>query len=316
MKNHFLVFFLFSSFLHSGIRAQELFPNNDPASNVGKNVLAVRASSEFFEDAGQTRSFQAYKFMFGLSSKWMLTETFSFSNHHSPRLPDGFIQHDPLGNPYTDGVKRGSPYPYLFESLDVNIKYRFLSHDSEHKHFRMAAYLDLAGGNEAHYEAEPELIGDNGGAGAGLIATLLLHKFAASINTGGIVPSDYTDAFSGVVISYGKAAYLNLSLGYLVYPGTYRSYNQTNINLYAEFQCKAYDGMVISENGKEVMIQNVPALESGSYVEFRPSVQFIIRSNTRIDLCVATHIYNRSWAHNDPAFFFTLQQSIFFKSKS
>lgn len=312
MKQSLLLLFLFL-YSVSSFFTQELFPHNEPASNVGKNVLTVRASSEEFQDQGEIRNFQAYRFQFGLSANWMLTETFSFSNHHGSQLPNGFILHDSLGAPYTQGASRGKSYPYLFESMKVNLKYRFLCRDSEHKHFRMAAYADFSGGNEAHAEAEPNLTGDNSGMGAGIISTLLLHKFAASLNAGGILPADYKDVFRGIQMSYGKAAYVNLSLGYLLYPRVYTSYKQTNINLYAEFQFKTYGGAQILENGRSVSVQDVPALEPGSYLEFRPSIQFIIRSNTRVDLSLAEPLVNRSWTHYYPVYMFSIQQNIYFR---
>jgi hypothetical protein len=243
----------------------------------------------------------------------MLTETFPFSNHHSFRLPKDFILPDSILGPYTNGAKRGKSYQYFFEAMNVNLKYRFLSRDAEHQHFRMAAYLDLSGGNEAHFEAEPNLIGDNGGAGTGIISTFLLHKFAVSVNIGGIIPTDYIESANNIRMSYGKAAFLNLSFGYLLFPTVYKNYRQTNVNLYAEFQCKTYGGARIADNGQEVRILNAPSLQAGSYIEFRPSVQFILHSNTRIDCSISTPLYNTSWTHNDPVYFITIQQSIFFK---
>ncbi len=304
-----LLFVLFSLKLPG----QELFPHNEPASNVGKNVLAVRVSSETYSDLGQPRDFQYICFRFGLSSKWMLSESFFFSNHHGSLLPGNFIRPDSVHGPSTTGVARGKYYPYLFESMNLNLKYRFLARDSEHRHFRVAAYLDLSGGNEAHAEAEPNLMGDTGGAGLGLISTLLLHKFAVSVNAGGILPSPYQEAVTGITINYGKAAYLNLSMGYLLFPRVYSSYKQLNVNLYAEFQCMTYGGAVITDNGASIRIVDAPALQANSYIEFRPSVQFIIRSNMRLDLSLGIPVYGRSWNYTCPVYFVTLQQAVFFK---
>jgi hypothetical protein len=298
------------------IPAQELFPFNDPASNIGKNVLSVKMASETFDELGQQRNAQSLRFMFGLSSKWMLSETFSFSNHHGYLLPGDFIQHDSLKGNFTDGEKKGKYFPYRFESLNINLKYRFLAHDADQRHFRMAAYLDLSGGNEAHYEAEPNLIGDNGGAGLGIIATWLIHRLAVSINTGGILPSPYLEPTTQIRMDYGKALYANLSVGYLLYPAVYKNYRQLNINLYSEFQCKTYGSASITENGYPVTIIQAPTLAAGSYIEWRPSIQFIIHSNTRIDASLATPLYNRSWVHNYPLYYITVTQNIFFRGES
>ena len=245
----------------------------------------------------------------------MVTESFLFSNHHGFYFPSDFIKQDAENGYYTNGVARGRKNLYQFESMNINIKYRFLSHDGEKQHFRMSGYLELAGGNEAHYEAEPSLSGDNSGLGMGITATQLKNKFAVSLTIGGIIPHKYHYQLndSTLDVKYGNALTAILSVGRLCLPAHYKSYNQTNINVYAEFVGKIYEGASVFDKGNNVNIINFPALNSGSYVEFRPSVQFIFHSNLRIDLSIGEPIINQSYAHIAPVYYFTIQRYFYFK---
>ncbi|MGZ4033425.1 MAG: hypothetical protein ACXVPU_10995 [Bacteroidia bacterium] len=307
-------FFLFFSLIFS-VEAQELFPHADPASNIPKGVLGIRIANEGFNEITQFRSQQNVKFMFGFSPKLMMTESFSFSNHHGLYFPEDFIKNDAAIGHYTNGVKKGNKYPYQFENLNVKIKYRFLSRDEEKEHFRMSAYLELAGGNEAHDEAEPSLSGDNGGIGAGLTATKLKNRFAISATIGGIVPQKYyyQRLDSTLQVKYGKALTYSLSMGLLCLPLKYKNYEQLNVNVYAEFVGKVYDGAKVYSDNAQVLIANVPALEKGSYLEFRPSVQFIFHSNLRVDLSVGTPVVNRSYAHSLTVYYVNVQRYFYFK---
>ncbi len=295
--------------------SQELFPHSEPASNIAKGVLGIRIANEGFNEITQFRSQQNFRFMFGITSKLMITESFLFSNHHGYYFPSDFIKQDADNGYYTNGVARGRENLYQFESMNLNIKYRFLSRDGEKQHFRMSGYLELAGGNEAHYEAEPNLTGDNGGIGAGITATQLKNKFAVSLTVGGIIPHKYHYQLkdSTLDVKYGNAITAILSFGRLCLPAHYKSYNQTNINIYAEFVGKIYGGASVVDKGNNVAIINFPALGAGSYVEFRPSVQFIFHSNLRVDLSVGEPIINQSYAHIAPMYYFTIQRYFYFK---
>lgn len=305
------IFFLICSDLSS----QELYPHVEPASNIPKGVLGIRLFNEGYNELTQFRSQQSLRFMVGLSPKWMLTQSFNFSNHHGRTFPSDFIKSDGnIGN-HTHGVQKGNKYPYQFESLNLNVKYRFLSIDGEKRHFRMSANIEAAGGNEAHDEAEPGLMGDNGGIGGGITATKLHGRFAISANVGGILPQKYNyhRSDSSLVVKYGKAIYYNLSLGLLCLPIKYKDYKQTNVNVYLEFIGKSYGGAEVISNGKKILISNVPALEAGNYIEIRPSVQFIFQSNFRIDLSMARPIVNRSHVRVAPVYFVTIQRYFYFK---
>jgi hypothetical protein len=280
---------------------------------VAKNVLAFRATNEFYYEANTVwRSMQCYRFFWGLSSKLMLTPSVTFSNHHGEMLPAGFISDDGNSGLHTHGTSKGNPYPYRFENVWLNAKYRFLSKDARNEHFRMAAYADLAVGNLPHDEAEPSFMGDNSGAGGGVVATYLKNKFAVSINSGIILPFAYTEDETSIEIQYGRAYTYSLSVGYLLLPFKYKNYDQINVNLYVELLGKSYDEPALKYNGQDALVSNVPAFESGSNTEIRPALQFIIRSNTRVDLSFSKLLSGTTYVRALPAYYLNLQHYFYF----
>jgi len=188
----------------------------------------------------------------------------------------------------------------------VELKYRFLNIDGEKKHFRMAGYLQLAGGNEPHTTSEPDLLGDNSGLGTGVIATWLINKFAVSGTIGVIIPHEYIWSDSNITINYGNAVTYSLSMGYLLLPRKYTDYKQINVNLYMEFIGETYKASAVSQNGRMVNASDAPSFSNGSYLEARPGIQFILLSNTRIDFSVGALVAGHSWERSYPLYYFNL----------
>jgi hypothetical protein len=290
--------------------AQEFFPNAETASNLPKGVLATSLSNEFYNDVSQFRTWQGFAFTYGLSSQFSLSGTYSFSNHHDYNLPNDFIINSSDG-PYTKGYVNGLPCPYSFENFGVEIKWRFLSLDKEKGHFRMAVYTQLAGGNEPHLSAETNLNGDNSGAAAGLVATLLEHKFAISASSAFIMPYHYINQFDSVDINYGNAITYNLSLGYLLLPVRYTGYKQLGINIYMELTGESYNAAGVKQNGQSVNTSGAPSLLKGNYLEARPAVQFIVHSNTRMDVSVAFLTAGHSYERGYPVYSFSIIHSFY-----
>jgi len=306
-RYYYLIFVLLFSIAG---RAQEFFPNAETASNIPKGVLSVSLANEVYNDASQTRIWQGYAFMYGLSSAFSLSGTYSFSNHHNYYLPDNFVMNSPTG-PYTKGYINGVAYPYSFENFGIELKWRFLSMDGEKKHFRMAAYTQMAGGNEPHLSAETDLNGDNSGAAAGLVATLLENKFAVSVSSAYTLPYKYISSADSITINYGNAFSYNLSFGYLLLPIKYSNYKQLGINIYMEFTGETYNAANVLKNGQTVSTGDASSLLKGSYLEARPAIQFIILSNTRIDLSIASLLAGHSYERSYPLYFFTIQHSFY-----
>ena len=306
MRIWFFVFFL----IQLTTRAQELYPNSEPASIIPKGALGIRLMNEAYMSDGNFKSWHGAMFMYGLSPKLMFSGMFTTSNHHGKELPANFIHAD---SSKVDNTNSGinSRNSYLFESVNLGFRYRFLNKDGDHKHFRMALFGNGVYSFNPHDEAEVTLMGDNKGVGGGIISTVLIHKLAVSLTGAVISPFSHRDRKTDVTLKYGHAFNYSLSFGYLVYPFKYKNFNQTNINLYAEFMGKTYNPMSITKNGSELYLPNSPYYTGNSYLEVRPAVQFIIKSNLRIDCSTAIPLVNRSYIRKYPVYLLNLQYYLF-----
>ena len=288
--------------------SQELFPHTEPASNIPSGVLGLRLASESYDEVGQARNWMAFKVLYGITPDLMVTQTASFSNHHGSTLPDDFVTTDGgLGGMHTHGTTKGVAYPYLFETYNLNLKYRFYVDDGHNEHLRGAVWGEMAFGSNAHDEAEPSLMGDNNGFAAGVIFTKLHKRLAVSLGLSGILPLKYHEEAKDLTFQYGNAFHYSLSFGYLVLPKEYKSYDQVNVNIYAEFLGRAYGGATIDMAGENVLTDGVPSLESGHYLELRPAIQFIFWSNTRLDVSSSFLVAGESYTKFYPVFYMSLQ---------
>ena len=324
-RKNSLVFFLFI-LVSPSFLAQELFPLNEPASNVPKGVLGIRAMSETYKEVGEFRNQFSLRLLYGVLPNLSVTATIGVSNHHDRNFPPDLVTHTHNGNQtvYTTGnFQRGVTYPYLSNGIYLYTKYRFISNDGLHRHFRMAAYAEGTYVNQAHDEAEPNLIGDTKGYGAGLITTCLKNHFAISLTSGFIIPGAYDglspDVNGGPMIptkiSYGRALVYNLSMGYLLFPRVYKDYDQLNVNVYLELLGKAYESAQVKQYGNVSVPINTPLLDKGNYVEAAPGVQCIFKSNLRVDFSVKFPLINKSYARFYPVFLIGVQRYFYFKKK-
>lgn len=167
---------------------------------------------------------------------------------------------------HVEGIANNSGTPFSLVGIGTYAKYRFFSIDKVHRHFRMAAFARVAFNNgHVHYQ-EIETNGMNTGGELGLIATQLFHKQALS---GSLSYEQITDNGLGNEIHVGnatRAVNYSLSTGRLILPKKYTSYKQTNFNLMFE---------VLGQYQPEVGLH---------FVDVAPSVQFIIQSQTRLDI--------------------------------
>ena len=292
----------------------------EPASNIPKGALGIRFFGETYNEVDRIRNLFALKLMYGLTPKLTIEATPTLSNHHNKQLPPEF----PVHNTPQIGVT----HPYLFNGVDFYAKYRFLTIDGENSHFRSAVYGEYSILKVAHDEAEPTLLDDNSGMGGGLITTYLKNHFAVSLTGGIILPSKYKgdvpDELQGLpgvpaTVTYGKGYNYSLSLGYLLLPKTYNSYNQTNWNIYMEFIGKSYDAVQmqvgnIYYNSPQYSISTKGnrALQANQYLEVYPGVQSIIKSDTRIELSVGFPVTSRSYVHYYPVYTVGVQRYFYF----
>jgi len=225
------------------LNSQELYPLSDPASNMPARSFGIRFNNTIMgsnSDAG--RDWGSYRFspefQWGISKNHMVHVNFYASSLHQKN--------------------------FKFEGGRLYYKYRFYSRDDSHKHFRMAAFAKVGlSGNPLTWE-EITLGSDHTGFEIGWTGTQLVKKFAISFT------GSYTKAFNNLnheMTNGIPSNSLNFSVsnGLLVFPQKYKNYNQTNINIYAEFF-----GKWNPEN-------------NSAYIDIAPSFQFIFNSQVRLD---------------------------------
>ncbi len=306
---------------HFSMHAQELFPGTEPASTIPRKTLGIRLMGEAYsEGGGFIRNTNALRLMYGLTPRLSVYLTAASSNHHKKTLPSDY--------PYHNTPERGVFKPYEFNGLSVYAKYRFLSRDEEKSHLRMAVYAEGSAVNSAHDEGEPRLMDDTKGFGFGYIGTYLKNKFAVSLTLGGIFPGKFkgmqVDVIEGMpdiptTVKYPNTLNYSLSMGYLLWPRSYKSYKQTNINIYCELMGKYYGDTrvwVTPAGVPEYLVETVfipPALRKGYYLDIVPGIQFIFNSNTRVDLSMQLQGLKMSYARIYPQLNFGIQHYFYLK---
>ncbi|HMK17468.1 MAG TPA: hypothetical protein VK492_04665 [Chitinophagaceae bacterium] len=223
--------------------AQELFPYTEPASNMPAKSMSLKLNAMFGNGVHGDKIDQRYspEVMFGISKKWMLHAGLTFSNMY-----ENF---------------------FYYESARVYAKYRFLSNDDVHKHFRMAAFAMAAYSRNHLQHNELNLMGDHSGVQVGLIATQLWNKLAVSGTASIIEVLDEKRKEKPQQYAFQSLNY-SLSAGYLVLPLEYKDYNQTNLNIYAEL----------------LGGQNLDWEYEKYYLDLAPSLQLIFKSTSKLNL--------------------------------
>ncbi|MFN5423143.1 MAG: hypothetical protein ACK5AO_07750 [bacterium] len=242
----FTLLFLFF-FIGYYSNSQELYVFSNPASNVPARSVSLKYGSKWIRGNAADHSYTGSRHMLesqlGLSKKLMLKTGFSFSNMYTHKQQQ-------------------------LESGSLYAKYRFLSKDAVHSHFRAAAFINaVISRNDLKYE---ELTGDGDHSviQAGIVFTQLIKKLALSgtVAHTEIINSDRWKKYIGSRNFGYQGINYNFSGGYLLYPRKYTSYKQTNINLYVE---------IIGGAGLD---------RSFSYTDLAPAVQFIMNSNTKVNM--------------------------------
>jgi len=223
--------------------AQELFPYTEPASNMPAKSMSVKMSAMLGQGVHGDKLDQRYspEVMFGMSKKWMFHAGLTLSNMY-----ENF---------------------FYYESARVYAKYRFLSNDDVHKHFRMAAFATAAYSRNHLQHNELNLMGDHSGVQAGLIATQLWNKLAVSGTASLIEVLDEKRNDKPQQYAFQSLNY-SLSAGYLVLPRVYKDYDQTNLNIYAEL----------------LGGQNLDWEYEKYYLDLAPSLQLIFKSTSKLNL--------------------------------
>jgi hypothetical protein len=270
MKIFFGLFFIFICKVPV---AQELYVYTEPASNMAAGSLGFRLNSKIFKMNHNAKfSYRVEpEIMVGVNKKLMV---------HLAAYGSDMFQNK-----------------FRFEGGSLYGKYRLLSQDEVHKHFRLAAYAKVSaidnpqvllttkkyslpdgnGGFVIHEEEskiqndEIDLDGNSSGITAGLIATKLVNKLALSASAGYLLRmnniSNNTEDFQPPhAITYTASA------GYLLFPKEYTSYRQTNFNLYFEMIGQSFTD------------------KKQSFIDVAPAVQFIFNSIARVDIGYRTQL--------------------------
>jgi hypothetical protein len=227
--------------LAAAAHAQELYVYTEPASNMPAKSISAKWNTKLLKALHSDRVEQRHtpELMFGLNKNWMVHVAGTFSDMYSSNV--------------------------RWESVRLYAKYRFLSIDDVHQHFRMAAFGEATHSvNPAYYE-EVSLDGDQSGVMGGIILTQLWQKLAVSSTLGFAQvttkrPKYIEDLYPWQAFNY------SLSAGYLVLPREYTSYGQTNLNVYVELL------------GQQTLDRKQ------YYVDLAPAVQLIFNSNAKLNI--------------------------------
>lgn len=148
-----------------------------------------------------------------------------------------------------------------YAAKDAYMQYRFFTKDAMYAHTRMAFYAKVIQSNQKAVHTNAVLLdGEESVQGAGFILTQLKHKWASSLSLGVVQKKDWSQ-------HYGKSAFqYSFSNGVLIYPKSYTSYGQTNVNLYLE------------------LIGQKLLSGKGQYLDAAPAIQFIFNSQAKLNM--------------------------------
>jgi hypothetical protein len=225
--------------------AQELYVYSEPASNMPAHSVSAKLSSTLITRQNPYNRFmQRYtpEVMLGINKNWMVHAGATFADMH------------------TDNFRWESAYLYG--------KYRFLSSDDLHSHFRMAVFGEAAYSRSPFHFDELSFQGDKSGVQVGVIATQLWHKLAVSGTVSHLQSLDGSrnDKTLYIPSRIYQAMNYSLSAGYLLLPFEYTDYKQTNLNLYTE---------LLAQQSLD---------RKAYYVDLAPAVQLIFNSTTKLNL--------------------------------
>ena len=251
-------------------KTQELYVYTEPASNMAAKSVGFRLSNSLMQQVNQRKNYNFHSIpevMIGISKKSMLHAQVFLSNRNTQLITEG-----------------GALY----------YKYRFLSIDDVHSHFRMAAYTRLSYNNSDVHQPAVDVNGHNSGVETGVIATQLIKKVAISASVAHMYAADNGKGNKFIYANPNRNAVgYTLSVGKLMLPKTYINYNQPNLNVMLEML-----GQTNWQTGQ-------------SFVDLAPSVQLILMSRMRIDLGYRFPVVNNLRRTADRGYLFRLEYNIF-----
>jgi len=242
-----LVVFVLVGTTHMQLTAQELYVYSDPASNVPSKSLSLK-----------------------YNSKWMNSDLLGNIILMSRHMGEASIGLNKkwmirpaftISDMFTNRIVK-------WESISLYTKYRFYSNDEVHRHFRAAAFVKaLYSSNNLEYD-ELNADGDQSVLQGGVILTQLINKLAIS-STLALTEVTNRERWKEYLgpRNFGYRSFnYSVAAGYLFFPKQYTSYKQTNFNVYLE---------LIGSRGID---------RKYYFVDLAPAIQFILNSNTKINL--------------------------------
>jgi hypothetical protein len=242
MRKLFILVLLFTAIRMSG---QELYVFSEPASNIPAHTVSTKLTSHLVTSDriyGRFTHRLMPQVYLGISKKFMVAAGGTFANMHTP--------------------------DFRYESVNLYAKYRFLSKDELHKHFRMAVFAEASSTRAPFHYDEITLMGDKSGVELGVIATQLWHKLALSgtVAHTQVLDKSRTNKVLYIPARNYQSMNYTVSAGYLVLPKQYKDYRQTNLNVYAELLAQQ-------------------TLDRSTYfVDLATAMQLIFNSNAKLNL--------------------------------
>ena len=254
MKKIFL-FFLILVIIFNDSYSQELYINSEPASLIPKGTKVVRLSySNIIIDESNALGDVANAFLmtpslaYGLSKKIMISTSFQFANR-----------------PYEQDLVPN----FVFNGFKFYSKQRIYTTDKQKNHTRLSSFLKYSFHKDNFMKSNIDLDLQDKGFELGLIGTQLIKKLAISITSAYTRANDINDDSNNLIsLSTFKNS---LSAGYLLLPRKYKSYKQTNFNLYLEYLTNI------------IMNKTFPVRYNRFSSTLAPGLQFVILSRSRLD---------------------------------
>jgi len=251
-------------------KAQELYIQTEPASNMPAKSLGIRLSNKYFPKSSQDQFRISPELMYGISSKLMIhvKQSFNFTTE----------------NEYKPGM------------LNFYAKYRFLSIDEIQKHTRIAAFASIGYSNSQELAGVHDLMESNTGYSSGIIITQLWHKLALSSTL--VVFKRLANKNYDQIGDLGMIYNYSLSAGYLLLPLKYKNYRQANLNLYVELlgtrnELKNYEETHVHKS------EDITQKFRRDQVMLAPGLQTILGSRTRIEAGYLFPLVNSKYSQGE-----------------
>ena len=259
MRIIFILLFLFNSIISN---SQELYINTEPASLIPKGTKVVRlTNSNIFLSGSNIMGSISNAFLvtpslaYGLSKKIMVSGSFQFANKP--------FEQDMMPN-------------FGFNGFKIYSKQRILSTDKEKYHTRLSSFIKFSYHEDKFMKDNIDLELQDTGFEFGLIGTQLINKLAISITSAFTRVSNIdVKSTQGSTVKWQttnlSTSKNSISAGYLLFPRKYKSYKQTNFNLYLEYITNT------------ILTKDFPNNYHKFSSTLAPGIQFILLSRSRLD---------------------------------